>query len=76
MDKFFLKVLHEEPLDKLTLESIKGGAQCICNNGSLTCACMSSPSYVRPCNCNTENGLNPCSCNNQSLSCDELSIEG
>lgn len=25
MDKFFLKVLHEEPLDKLTLSAVVGG---------------------------------------------------
>lgn len=45
MDKFILKVLHEEPLDKLSLEEIKGGETCICNTtsrGNLTCGCFNS----------------------------------
>ena len=51
MDKFFLKVLHEEPLDKLTLESIKGGSWgCACNNGSLICDCFNSLIALCPCN--------------------------
>lgn len=43
MDKFFLKVLHEEPLDRLTLESIKGGLECKCyGKATLTCSCFKS----------------------------------
>jgi len=59
MDKFFLKVLHEEPLDKLTLEEIKGGFSsecgifsCKCNSvfnckDNTTCGC--NDTYMKPC---------------------------
>lgn len=71
MDKFFLKVLHEEPLDRLNLESIKGGLTCLCNSGNLVCDCKGGDlcsclkSNIHDCPCN--NGTLQCPCNSSSL---------
>ncbi len=57
MDKFFLKVLNEEPLELMTLEQLKGGDNtCTCNNsskfvcschsGNLECTCNSASKYI------------------------------
>lgn len=32
MGNYFIKVLHEEPMDKMSLDSIKGGDTCTCNS--------------------------------------------
>lgn len=52
---YFLKVLHEEPLDQVSLEAIKGGT-CECNNG----ACYEKCSGVCPndCKCNGTGSCN------------------
>lgn len=50
MDKFFLKVLHEEPLDELMLNELKGGKSCTCDNGSFfSCKCNN----IHTCDCDT-----------------------
>lgn len=55
---FFLKVLHEEPLDKVSLEAIKGG-DCTCNGGSCNQYCASNGN----CTCDGLSCYNYCKCN-------------
>lgn len=67
-EKFFIKVLHEEPVAEFSLQDIVGGinvtcitpgALCFCNaGGSLECGdkCESNcPTYVEE--CSTDTGL-------------------
>lgn len=50
---FFLKVLHEEPIDKVSLEAIKGGR--------FTCTCFGGATFN--CNCyNTDQNTLSCVC--------------
>ncbi|MDE6642614.1 MAG: hypothetical protein K2K27_00740 [Muribaculaceae bacterium] len=52
MKSLFVKVFHEEALDELSLDSIKGGIDCPCNNGSLICSCLGGE---LTCSCNEVN---------------------
>lgn len=67
MGKFFIKVLHEEPISKLTLADIKGGFNCTCNGGAtFVCSCNGDSTYH--CTCNGEKSYS-CTCNNAINSC-------
>lgn len=50
---FFLKVLHEEPLDRVSLEAIKGGQTiCMCFGGAtFSCTCYDTESAALICVC-------------------------
>ncbi len=51
MSSMFINVFHEEPLDKMSLEAIKGGAGCICNGGAtFNCECYGSNNFDCICN--------------------------
>lgn len=52
MKTFKITVLHEEPIDRLTLSQIRGGSSCTCNDGSsFSCICNGiSASYKCTCN--------------------------
>lgn len=52
MEKFFLKVLHEEPVAELSLHELVGGGECGCNGGYCFC-------NEEHCGCNGTN----CPCN-------------
>ena len=54
MEKFFLKVLHEEPVAELSLHELVGGGECGCNDTTTYCGCNGV--Y---CGCNGTN----CPCN-------------
>lgn len=70
MESFFLKILHEEPLDKLTLESIKGGDSCICFDGaSYTCTCHGGLAKSFSCTCNGDVTSFTCTCNKTTFDC-------
>lgn len=63
---FFLKVLHEEPLDKVSLEAIKGGdVICTCNLKTLIectvdCQCDGTETLLI-CKCHGRGNFNTCS---------------
>lgn len=63
MDKFFLEILHEEPLSDFSLENIKGGLSCDCNAGATDCNCNGNCDH---CKCNGV-GSTKCSSNNSNI---------
>lgn len=65
MNKFFLNVINEEPLSKVSLDEIKGGLGCVCNSGSsFNCTCFGN------------DDANSCTCNNSaSYSCSTFKIK-
>lgn len=69
MKQFLISVLHEEPLDRLSLDSLKGGGEivCVCNGEGTTfeCTCNGGAQYL--CSCNGTSFK--CTCNNASYSC-------
>jgi hypothetical protein len=49
----FLKIFNEESMDKLTLDSIRGGANNVCGNGSsFTCTSFKNDCSNNGCVCN------------------------
>lgn len=63
MNNLILKVLHEEPLNELSLKEIRGGGTCVCNNGaSFSCNCFSNYCSDNTCTCNLVSSLD-CSSN-------------
>jgi hypothetical protein len=56
MKQLYLKVLHEEPIDKLTLSEIRGGLSCICNGSSFNCSCYTGAKTYQ-CTCNDTSGF-------------------
>ena len=65
-EKFFIKVLHEEPVAEFSLQDIVGGidiacstkdALCVCNAGGTLLECPKNcPSYVPECSTNAGPG--------------------
>lgn len=54
MEKFFLKVLHEEPVAELSLHELVGGGECGCYGG-FSCPCHGNPCNVNcPSLCSTD----------------------
>lgn len=61
MENLFLEIYHEEPIDKLSLGSLRGGISspqgctgtatntCYCDNGTTYCFCNSESGYYCPC---------------------------
>lgn len=69
MRNYFLKVFHEEPLSKLSLEELKGGTTCTCNSqSSFSCSCYSTSSN---CTCNEASSYCP---SNAGLVCPQNDI--
>lgn len=62
MKSLFVKVFHEEALDELSLDSIKGGRGCSCNGAgaSYDCPCNAKgASFTCPCYKENEKEENP-----------------
>ncbi len=61
MGKFSIKVLHEEPISRLSLTDIKGGFSCTCDaDATFNCTCDSGSQYDCKCNGSTFS----CTCHN------------
>lgn len=48
----FINIFNEEPMDKLTLESLKGGDTCTCNGSAkFICTCYGGTEFIPSCTC-------------------------
>lgn len=54
MEKFFLKVLHEEPVTDLSLQELVGGITFVCGQPMSLCPCNNGSLVECPNNCGSD----------------------